>query len=115
MATLDMKGPFALNDATIDKIILKESAGNYALGQTNDKDVFIVSYVGRSDSDVKQRLKHWAKNSKRPMFKYSYATSPKTAFEKECKNYHDFDEPADNDIHPDKPDNSSWSCPVCSC
>jgi hypothetical protein len=42
-------------------------------------------------------------------------TSPKAAFEKECKNYHDFggSEKLDNKQHPERPDGTNWECPVC--
>jgi len=112
MASLNMSGPFELDDETIDKQVTKTSAGNYALGYMDKEGKFRICYVGRSDSDVKDRLKYWIKKSNRTHFKYSYATSPKAAYDKECQNYHDFD-PPDNDIHPGKPDDSNWKCPVC--
>jgi hypothetical protein len=62
-------------------------------------------------SDVNARIKkHVGEGYK--SFKYSYATSPKAAFEKECKNYHDFN-PQNNTYHPDRPANSGWKCPAC--
>lgn len=112
MASLNMKGPFNLDEVIIDTEVNKTSAGNYALGKKDDKGVFLVGYVGRSDSDVNDRLKYWVKNSKRPLFKFSYATSSKSAFEKECNNYHEFS-PSSNDIHPDKPSGTDYKCPVC--
>ena len=112
MASLDMKGSYELDSKTIDEKINKTSAGNYALGKIKDKS-FIVSYVGRSDSDVNSRLKDHV--GKHPKFKYSYASSPKAAFQKECENYHDFgeDKKLKNRIHPDRPENSDWKCPKC--
>ena len=80
--------------------------------EKNDEGTFLVGYVGISDSDVNDRLKYWARNSKRPLFKFSYATSAKSAFEKECGHYHDFDPPSNN-IHPQRPDGTDWKCPVC--
>lgn len=112
MATLNMYGPYILNTQTVDSKVTRKSAGNYALGYNNTNDKFSVCYVGRSDSDVASRLKSWINNTKRPLFKFSYATSPKAAFEKECKNYHDFN-PTDNSVHPQRPDNTYWKCPVC--
>lgn len=49
------------------------------------------------------------------MFKYSIAYTKKSAFEKECRNYHDFGESdtLDNIDHPDKPDFTDYKCPVC--
>ena len=112
MTTLNMNGPFDLDEVSIDSEVTETSAGNYALGKQSEKGGLVVSYVGRSDSDVNLRLRYWASNSKHAMFKFSYASSPKEAYEKECKNYHDFN-PSDNDIHPDKPDDSNLTCPVC--
>lgn len=73
-----------------------------------------MSYVGRSNTDLKQELKARLEKE-HPKFKYSYATSPKAAFEKECENYHDFGgkNSLENDVHPARPDNSGWECPDC--
>lgn len=115
MASLNMQGSYPLTRDKIDEVITKTSAGNYALGYENEEKTFIVQYVGRADADVASRLKqHVGEKYKR--FKYSYATSPKAAFEKECHNYHDFGESKslDNKIHPDRPANSNWKCPRCN-
>ena len=114
MATLGMEGPYVLTSSEIDRVVTRTSAGNYALGYTKDDGTFVVQYVGRSDSDVNQELKARL-DSKYKKFKYSYATSPKAAFEKECRNYHDFGgrEKLDNEIHPSRPAGRDWKCPVC--
>jgi len=115
MASLEMQGPYVYTSAKIGEVVTQTSAGNYALGYTKEDNTFIVQYVGRSDSDVNQELK--AKlNGKYKKFKYSYASSPKAAFEKECRNYHDFgtNEKLDNQNHPDRPNNANWKCPVCN-
>jgi len=109
-----MEGPHVFSSSEIDKVVTKTSPGNYALGYSND--TFIVQYVGRSDSDVNQELKARL-TSKYKHFKYSYATSPKAAFEKECHNYHDFggsEKKLDNTIHPARPAGTGWKCPVCN-
>jgi len=113
MASLNMNGPYDSSNEEVDRVITKTSAGNYALGYTNDEGTFIVKYVGRSDDDVNDRIKDWVDEYKK--FKYSYASSSKAAFEKECKNYHDFggSESLDNKIHPDRSDNTDWKCPIC--
>ncbi|MBE6442975.1 MAG: hypothetical protein E7022_11810 [Desulfovibrio desulfuricans] len=112
MPSLDMSGPYPLDNDTINTEVWKTSPGNYALGKINKDRKFVVSYVGRSDSDVNDRL-HDHVDEKYTHFKFSYAASPKEAFEKECENYHDF-EPRDNSIHPDRPDGCDWKCPRCS-
>jgi hypothetical protein len=55
---LAMDGSFPLTGAAIDAVLSQRSAGNYALGYMDDT-TFIVSYVGRSDSDVRRRLHDW--------------------------------------------------------
>ena len=115
MANLNMNGPYFFNKDKVDEVVTRTSAGNYALGYVNDENAFIVQYVGRADIDVNTRLKqHVGEPYKR--FKFSYASSPKAAFEKECRNYHDFGESKKlkNKIHPDRPQNSSWKCPCCA-
>ncbi len=114
MPSLNMNGSYKLDSTTVNKTITKISAGNYALGYIKDK-TFYVKYVGRSDSDLKARLLNHVSSGKYNMFKYSYTTSLKAAFEKECQNFHDFGETKklDNDIHPDRPNRSGWECPIC--
>lgn len=113
MPSLGMQGPYSLDFETIDKVVTSKSPGNYALGKNNENDALLVNYIGRSDIDVNDRLKSWVNQSTNPLFKFSYATSPKAAFEKECVNYHDF-KPAANDNHPNRPENSNWKCPKCN-
>lgn len=115
MASLNMEGPYVFTSTEIDKVVTRKSPGNYALGYTKDDGTFVVQYVGRSDVDVNQELKARL-NSKYKKFKYSYATSPKAAFEKECQNYHDFggSDSLDNKNHPARPSGSNWKCPVCT-
>lgn len=116
MASLNMNGPYNLGDNEIDKQITKTSSGNYALGYSKEDGTFIVCYVGRADSDINNRLKSWVGETSHSQFKYSYATSKKAAFEKECENYHDFGEnnKLENEIHPDRSLNTAWKCPRCN-
>lgn len=111
MASLNMNGPYELTYEKIDKEVTKISAGNYALGYISN-EVFYIKYVGRSDDNINKRLKDWVNKYK--YFKFSYASSRKEAFEKECRNYHDFDGgKLDNKVHPKRPDDTYWRCPVC--
>lgn len=114
MANLNLNGPYQLTMVAVNREVTKVSAGNYALGHINENGGFVPKYVGRSDSDISKRLLQHVNDGLYKSFKYSYETSPKAAFEKECVNYHDFIKQLDNKIHPDRPDNSkSWKCPVC--
>ena len=113
MPSLDMNGPYELTNEKIDQTITRTTPGNYALGYVREL-TFYVLYVGRSDDDVNARLKQWVGHSRYTHFMFSYARSSRDAFEKECKNYHDFDVPPDNKEHPKRPNGTDWKCPVCS-
>ena len=114
MPSLGMSGPYVFTSTKIDEVVTRTSAGNYALGYTKDDGTYMVQYVGRSDTDLNQELKVRL-SYKYKKFKYSYATSPKDAFEKECQNYHDFGGSVSlhNKYHPDRPDDTNWKCPIC--
>ncbi len=58
MRSLEMSGSYPLNDEAIDEALTRTSPGNYALGYM-DGETFNVFYVGRSDSNVRQRLHEW--------------------------------------------------------
>jgi hypothetical protein len=58
MRSLEMGRSYPLSDEAIDEVLTRTSPGNYALGYM-DGDTFNVFYVGRSDSDVRQRLHEW--------------------------------------------------------
>jgi hypothetical protein len=60
MRSLEMSGSYPLSDETIDEALTRTSPGNYALGYM-DGATFNVFYVGRSDSDVRQRLHEWVR------------------------------------------------------
>lgn len=114
MTNSGLNGPYRLTDEEINRIITVVSPGTYILGRLGNDNVFYVSYVGRSDNDLNDRLHDWV--GKYDMFKYGYFDSPKAAFEKECNLYHDFGGPEsklDNEIHPQRPENSNWQCPRC--
>ena len=121
MASLDMLGPFALTDAEVNKIVPENVMGNYAFLQKKwHAGEYIVRYVGRSDSDLKKEIKQQMRTDRAKgctHFKYSIAKSVKEAFEKECRNYHDFggNTKLHNKNHPDKPDGTEYECPVEGC
>lgn len=121
MASLGMLGPFALTDAEVNKIVPENVMGNYAFLQKKWlAGEYIVRYVGRSDSDLKKEIKQQMRTDRAKgctHFKYSIANSVKEAFEKECRNYHDFGECdcLNNDIHPAKPAGTRYKCPVEGC
>ena len=58
MATLNMGISYALTYDEISRLVADGRKGNYAFGYLNDRGAFTVRYVGRSDSDLKNRIKH---------------------------------------------------------
>ena len=110
MTSSGLYGAYTLTAASIDRVVTQKSAGAYALGKTKD-DTFYISYVGRSDDDIAARLKKHVGNY--DQFKFDYFASAQSAFDKECALYHDFS-PPDNQIHPDRPNNSDWACLYCN-
>ncbi len=121
MASLGMLGPFALTDIDVNKRVPENVMGNYAFLQKKWlTDEYLVRYVGRSDSDLKKEIKQQMKTDRAKgctHFMFSIAKSKKEAFEKECRNYHDFGECncLNNDIHPAKPAGTEYKCPVEGC
>lgn len=121
MASLDMLGPFALTDNEVNKRVPENVMGNYAFLQKKWlTDEYLVRYVGRSDADLKKEIKQQMRNDCAKgctHFMFSIAKSKKEAFEKECRNYHDFGECdcLNNDIHPAKPAGTKYKCPVEGC
>lgn len=110
MAKTGLMGPYQLTFDGIASAVARRSAGVYALGHTSPEGIFRIHHVGRSDSDVGEKLRDYIGSD--TMFKYGYFPSAKTAFEKECELYHDF-RPPGNTIHPDRPRGSSLECPRC--
>lgn len=110
--TESFEGPLALTEENISALQAKTE--NYRLGKSlNTQGGLIVDYVGRSDTDITERLTFWLNSGRGyTYFRYKYATSPRAAFYQECQDYHKF-APPDNAIHPDRPAWTNWECPVC--
>jgi hypothetical protein len=115
MQNSGLDGPFVLTNTKIDSVVTEISPGTYALGRVKDDGTFVISYIGRSDSDLNSRLHNW--DGHYSHFKASYFLTAKAAFEKECMLYHMFGEnrSLDNEIHPACPANSYWKCPISGC
>jgi hypothetical protein len=111
MPEMGLNGPFALADADIDREVSRTAPGVYALDQNHDSGPFRITYVGRSDTDVNQRLHEHLPKYKR--FQFEYYATPQEAYEKECALYHDFNPPA-RISHPARQHGSKWRCPRCN-
>ena len=117
MPSLEMGNTmYELNKSTIESLIKDGLIGNYALGMKSVNGSFVVHYVGRSDTDLKQRLiQHLDDDKPYPYFKFSIASNIREAYLKECKNFHDFGAESylDNKSHPSKPEGIKEVCPYC--
>jgi hypothetical protein len=58
LRSLGMRGAYPLSDEAITAEVKHTSPGNYALGYLEDGR-FVVFYVGRSDRDLRSRLRDW--------------------------------------------------------
>lgn len=77
LRALEMGGSYPLSDRAIDAALTRTSPGNFALGYL-DGGAFRVFFVGRSDSDVRQRLHDWVG---RPSPHEQYASAAKAPWE----------------------------------
>jgi hypothetical protein len=116
MPLIDMTGPYPLTEEDIDSRF-QEKIGNYALGVAA-KNIMAVKYVGRSDTNLNQRLKDHLGEEGYNAFEFAYTGNPELAYRKECRDFHAFVDRGfilDNKIHPDKPKGASLTlvCPVC--
>ena len=104
---------YKLDSATIDQTVSQKSPGIYALDRTITPG-FKVNYIGRADDDVAKRLKTWAAEGYYKYFLFEYHSTARAAFERECHLYH-FYPNLDNLIHPARPENTLYLCPVAGC
>ena len=116
MPRTGLKGTYLLTSEKINEVVRKTSPGAYTLGKlSKDGKTFYVYYVGRSNYDINRRLKQYI-NSKYTHFKFDYFTTPKKAFEKECRLWHDWSgdkRGLDNTNHPAPQEGKNWECPIC--
>ena len=105
-----LSGPYRLTFDAIDAAITQSSPGVFALGYSDAGGRFCVNHVGRSDADLKVRLRDFIGSDS--LFKYGYSPSSEAAFQKECEMFHDV-RPPRTLVHPGRPKGTSWECPRC--
>ncbi len=130
MTNLDMDGPYKLDASTVRQRVQGGLPGNFAVGHLDNGKRFAVQYVGRHDADVLSGLmaalkagvgkpgltdRLFGSKPKANAFKFSYAADQRAAFEKQCRNYHDFNGSGslENPSHPAAPAGSGLNCPLC--
>ncbi len=107
-----LQGAFALDAATVDRVVTERSPSAYALGHKDPGRSFSIAYVGRADGSLNVRLKQQAGVSGYTAFMFQYCESARQAFDAECEVFHTF-APPDNKAHPLRPAGAGWKCPGC--
>jgi hypothetical protein len=111
MSVVNLVGPYALTQASINQHVSIKSPGVYVLGVTNAaNNTFPVDRSGRSDIDLAGRLANHI--GKYREFMYAYFNTSREAFYAECELHHAFT-PSHNEMHPDNPNGLSLRCPHC--
>ncbi|MFT3724574.1 MAG: hypothetical protein QM773_13430 [Hyphomonadaceae bacterium] len=107
-------GPFELKTLNV-ALVVDTKPGAYILGEENSKGGITVSYVGRADKDLRDRLLQHAREGTYQHFKCHYTADARAAYLLECKLFHLFGGTAllANEIHPDRPIGHAGSCPHC--
>lgn len=77
--SLEMSVAHPLSAPRIDAAVARAAPGSYALGYM-DGDAFVVFYVGRSDSDVRQRLHEWVGRPSQPGRLLRYGSRAKASW-----------------------------------
>jgi ribosomal protein L37AE/L43A len=115
MASVVLEGPFPLTADQVTTVITEKSPGSFVLGHLKADGEFTPRMVGRADRNLCQELELQVRFGKFNGFKFRYASTPKTAFEHECCDFHDCGEceALDNKYHPVRPSHTDWECPVC--
>ena len=106
-----MKGTHRLNRRNVNRVTGEVSTGQYRLTRSRTGP---TEYVGRSDTDLSRRLNEHLDEGY-THFRYSPAGSVKSAYEKECRQYHYRLDNGniDNVRHPARPRGTNYRCPVC--
>lgn len=113
-----MANIFSLTLEEVDKQVTANKAGVYLLLRIDKKNKkYLVRYVGRSDSDLKVRLKQHCSEGY-DAFWFEYVKSPLEAYLEECRLYHHYKGDIgllDNEYHPDAPKGLAEKvvCPYC--
>lgn len=110
MKNSGLTGPFKLTFEDIEVAVKQRAPGVYALGTRDLSGRFAIMSVGRSDVDVRERLRGCIGAGTH--FKFDYFASEREAFEKECELFHEI-KPPGNFLHPARPSGSTLRCPRC--
>ena len=105
-----LRGPYPLEYDCVAQNVAA-APGVFALGYRMPDGSFCTTAVGRSDEDV--RAKILTQVGKERHFKFMRVPTTQEAFEAECRLFHSL-APLKLKIHPARPKDVNWICPVCS-
>jgi len=103
-----MYGPYPL--WKLEEVVETGMIGVYVLSRGGQR----VHYVGRSDYDLRARVRQSAQLDSYTHFWFGYASSPMQAYKAECELWHRH-QPPDNQNHLAVPAGTSWRCPAAGC
>jgi hypothetical protein len=106
----ELAGPFKLTGSNLSIQVRRGILGAYVLGPLRIDGHLTVKLTGRADADLAATLRDHV--GRYEAFGFARAASSREALEIECQLFHHF-EPADNTVHPQRPPDSDWICPLC--
>jgi hypothetical protein len=105
-----MTGWWSLGEIAVRRHSREGWPGVYILADT----VGFPRYVGRSDTNVRDRLLKHADSGAHRYFLVEHYRSSEAAFFRESNLYHYYRSQIENEIHPAIPRNCGDACPKCS-
>jgi hypothetical protein len=110
MAYPSLSSTIALTDREIDGSKVRNRPGVYVLGAGTVAGNIVPRFVGRSEEDLKGRLKQHVGGESH--FAFAHTSSAMGAYRAECELFHHL-KPANNKAHPKLPKGTTWQCPWC--
>ena len=104
---------YVLNKNNVTKHVMRARIGTYILGEFDRANRFIRRYIGRSTTQLHERLSRHASAQQWPAFQVHYWTTVEEVFQMECLLWHQNRDTIVNKRHPDSPRGLNLTCPYC--
>lgn len=105
---MEIQRRFQLRPWLVRALIPPGQIGTYELFRDRQ-----LTYVGRSDTDLRRRLIQHSRAHRAEFFTFDIHRSTQNAFEAECCLFHGADHVLTNQIHPAAPRHTAHRCPFC--
>jgi len=102
-----------LNRKSVYQTVARRTIGTYFLGHFEPDGTFVVRYIGRSLTCLRERLLHHASMTSYAAFKFHPWNSVIETYQMECLYYHHYLDQIDNKRHPDSPRHIAMDCRYC--